>query len=169
MSFRFLPQHMVAFKPRSKYFLYNKNYVNQVIDILGQYDYSIEQQRTPIIYFQKAFHDIEENNYAAVKAQLSELLPNYKQRFWYTQYPSEFVTVGGDECIPKTREQQRSSRYDDVLTDTLVTRIWFDNAKSPKQDNEVNILMERGNFIYRYLLAINQPHRFEHDANNTAH
>jgi hypothetical protein len=154
---------MTAFEPLSKYFLYNKTYVNQVIDTLGQYDYSIEQQRTPIIYFQRRFPDIEENNYSAIKAQLSEFLPRHKLHFWYTQYPSEFVTVGGEKCIPEWNPQKHASAYDEIWRDTLITRIWFDNATPQNKSNDVNILMERGNFIYRYFLAINQPHRFEHD------
>lgn len=163
MSFRFLPRQISTFVPRSGYFL-KDNYYDQVIDTLSRYDYSIEQQRTPIIFFQKAFKYIEENNYEAIQTKLAESLPNYKQNFWYTRYPSEFIVAGGKDCLPKPYRERTSHTicgYDEVLEDLLVTRIWFDKNNEQDQQGQINVLMERGNFIYKYLRAINESHRFE--------
>jgi len=164
-SFRFLPRQISAFVPRTTASS-DSEYRYRIGDTLDQYDYTIEQQRTPIIYFQKAFKYIEENNYDTIRAKLAISLPNYKQNFWYTRYPSEFIIVGGKDGLPKPYSERPShsfrSAYDDILEDILVTRIWFDQANTNNNEqDEVNVLMERGNFIYRYLLGINQHHRFQ--------
>jgi hypothetical protein len=164
MRFRFLPAHITSFKPKPTYFLFKESHVHEVFATLNQFDFSIEKQRTPIIFFRKAFHDIEENNYAAVKAHLTTNLPNFKQHFWYTQYPSELIVGSSEECTSKSdsgKTTKTTSGYDEILNDMLVTRIWFDKSEHSMKHNEINVLMERGNFLYSYLLAINNPHRFQ--------
>lgn len=142
------------------------------MNTIRRQNYAISQQHTPIVYFHKGFPDIEYNNYLAIKTQLAEYLPCYRQNFWYIHHPDDLIVGGNADYLHKQSEDRSPidiNANNGVLNDLLVTRIWFDKLQSTntsKASNpidlckQVQVLMERGNFFYRVLLAISQPHRF---------
>ena len=149
MDFRFIPRSITKFKP-TKYFAFNNEFIKQTQESLDSYDYHLKEQHTPIIYFRKSFQDIETNNHYIIKNKLNDVLPKHKINFWKKEYSPEYVVIGGNKCLPIPN---RYSVYDEVKSDYLITRIWYNNK-------DIDVLMERGNFFYNYLIEINQSHRF---------
>ena len=126
------------------------------VNTLSQYDYSPLRQsqnpKTPIIYFSKHMPTAEHDNARTIEAFMQENLPNHQTKFWMKEHPRGMVVVGTDEYAQDDDVGKLSNgRTKLVVGDNLLTRIWYD-------EKDVAVLMERGNFAYDYLLAINDPH-----------
>lgn len=126
------------------------------VNTLSQYDYSLLRQsqnpKTPIIYFSKHMPTAEHDNARTIVEFMQENLPHHQTKFWMKQHPRGMVVVGTDEYAQDDDMGKLSNgRTKLVVGDNLLTRIWYD-------EKDVAVLMERGNFAYDYLLAINDPH-----------
>lgn len=131
------------------------NVTEMTLNTLSQYDYSLQRQsqnpKTPIIYFSRHMPTAEHDNARTVAAFMTEHLPHHHTKFWMKEHPHGMVVVGTDKYAPDDQLDDRTRKL--VVDDNLLTRIWYD-------EKDVSVLMERGNFAYDYLLAINDPHTF---------
>jgi len=150
MTTRFIPALFSRYYQTR--FTENAELIKQTKSTLDEYDYRLEQQQTPIIYFSKYLPYFEANNYSAICHKMRNVLPQHQLNFWKKDHPLDNIVVDTDKYV--------SACYSDVLKDvihrdTLLTRIWYE--VEPKR---VDVLMERGNFTLDYLMKINYSHRF---------
>lgn len=161
---RFVPRLIKPFiltSQRSRGATARNNVTGMTVNTLNQYDYSILRQsqnpKTPIIYFSEHMPTAEHDNARTVTEFMKERLPHHQTKFWMKEHPYGLVVIGTDEYARDDEMDKlgnsSAGRTSLVVENNLLTRIWYD-------EKDVSVLMEKGNFAYDYLLAINDPHTF---------
>jgi hypothetical protein len=141
---------------------YNKKLVKKIMEnTLSQCNFNQNETFTPIIYYGDEDFD---DNAIAIKKYLDSSLPHYNMNIWFKTHPKNKIIQDTDKYIDCYIDENKfkkifiyvscSKQYFDCLYyNALLTRIWI-------KKNEVNVLMEEGNFLQSYIHKINKPHGF---------
>lgn len=149
---KLIPSLICKYKPIT--FIKNNNYLVQIKNTLDQYDYNLNQQQTPIIYFGKYddYLNTSSNNHFIIKDIMKSVLPEHKVLFWKKEHPKDNLVIDTDKYVSLSHHDYLRKQ---IYKDIILTRIWYEN--NPKR---IDVLMENGNFTLDYLHKINNPHRF---------
>lgn len=162
---------MIRFNPFTCTLTKNNKNINDIINILHQYDYDKRIRKTPQIYA-TSFNELE--NYYAIDDTIKDLLVNNNRdkfaksyynsfdiKYYIKRYQPDFIVKGRSyEYYNNTKH----SRFH--YNNYLLTRLWFERKVDK---TEVTVLMEKGNFHYSYLYDINYQHSFNDLINKGIH
>lgn len=153
-AMRYVPKLINPFKISTRKGAMTHNQItDRVIHTLDQYDYSQERQsqspKTPIIYFMSYQPTYEHDNAHTITSFMKIYLPDHRTQFWLKRHPEWMIVVDTDKYIHE--DQVDNKKAHQIKENLLLTRIWYN-------ENDVRVLMEKGNFAYDYLVAINNKH-----------
>jgi hypothetical protein len=162
---------MIRFNPFTSYLTKNIRNIQEIKNILRQYDYNNSIRRTPIIYLTE-FNEID--NYYAIENVIRDQLVK-KFRYEVSIKGNTLPTLSGvrDSSIdikyylrrhkPEfVLKEDRQTYYLENKNCTLI-RLWYERKL---EKTEVNVLMEKGSFNHSYVISINHEHTFEEAKNN---